>query len=206
MNGFPPRFVRCAIAGAVVMLAASTPCRALYGIIDLGTLGGSTKAMAINDLGQVVGTSDLTPGSPVAFKWDIHTRHMVPLDGLGGDVSYAYDINNAGQVVGAAETADFSLHAAMWNPGDPVLDLNPPQNTTSLATAINNPGTVVIQSRVATRPGTGLVLWDPADGFNDYGPLSGHDALGWDINRRPGRRAVDGPGLHRRRRAAMVTG
>ena len=42
---------------------------------------------------------------------------IVDLGTLGGSRSSAYGINNRGQVVGVAETADGDLHAFLWNSG-----------------------------------------------------------------------------------------
>jgi len=82
-----------------------------YTITDLGTLGGATtKAMGIDEDGQVAGASQ--SGSYLtAFLWDDGT--MTNLGALGGRVSYAFDINNSGQVVGNSYTADpaQSVHA-----------------------------------------------------------------------------------------------
>jgi probable HAF family extracellular repeat protein len=59
--------------------------------------GAYAHALAINDLGQVVGA-----GPQYAFLWTA-AQGMVSLGTLPGkDLSVAYCINNAGQVVGAA--------------------------------------------------------------------------------------------------------
>ncbi|BAY27000.1 hypothetical protein NIES2100_68200 [Calothrix sp. NIES-2100] len=74
---------------------------------DLGTLGGNgSSAYSINNLGQVVGYSDVENGFPRnAFLWQDGV--MKSLGTLGGDDSYAYDINNLGQIVGTAQTGEF---------------------------------------------------------------------------------------------------
>ena len=68
-------------------------------MIDLGTLGGgSSIAYAVNDLGQVVGTS-FDAGVSHAFSWT-SADGMIALGTLGGSSSYAQALNDRGQVVG----------------------------------------------------------------------------------------------------------
>ena len=74
----------------------------LYDIIDLGTLGGPISfARGINDQGQVVGGADITLEIRHAFLWENGTMTDLGTLGLFQTTEYdAYDINNAGQVVG----------------------------------------------------------------------------------------------------------
>jgi probable HAF family extracellular repeat protein len=78
--------------------------------IDLGTLGGArSSAQAINDRGQIVGTSDVPDGASHAFRWSA-TDGMHDI-GIGS----TYDISNRGQIVGAPS---FS-----WTPQNGRVDL-----------------------------------------------------------------------------------
>jgi probable HAF family extracellular repeat protein len=97
---------------------------------DLGNLGGKTGqaggniALDINDLGQVVGNSDL-PGDTTfhAFLWTRKTG-MHDLGTLSGDVaSLSISINDAGTVVGTSLDANFNPRAFLWEQGA-MTDLN----------------------------------------------------------------------------------
>jgi probable HAF family extracellular repeat protein len=72
--------------------------------------------MDINDGGTVVGHSQVSSGYTHAFLYD--GSRMQDLGTLGGDNSFAYDVNNAGQVVGYSylEGAD-STHAFLYSDG-----------------------------------------------------------------------------------------
>lgn len=84
--------------------------------LDLGTLGGSnSEARGINDIGQVVGKADPIDGHPHAFLWE--NGVMTNLEEPNCcTMSYAADINNAGQVVGTTE--DYAeRNAVLWENG-----------------------------------------------------------------------------------------
>jgi len=87
---------------------------------DLGSLGGNRiEAVAINELGQVAGTSSHAglPGDPFVeepFIWD-PAAGMQGLGSLGGIVGRAAAINNLGQVAGTSWLADFSERPFLWD-------------------------------------------------------------------------------------------
>jgi probable HAF family extracellular repeat protein len=135
--------------------------------IDLGSLGGveNNLASAINNRGQVVGTSDLpgdvnTPpfSAPAhAFLWqdgvmtDLGTL-PAPLDFSSG----AGNINESGQVVGTSCDASFNCHGFLWEDGV-MTDLNAllPAGTALQVIAgggINDRGEIAVQ------------VFDPATG------------------------------------------
>lgn len=75
------------------------------GMTDLGTLGGDhSSATGINDAGQVVGRSETASGTLHAFITGPNGMGMTDLNSLVGlpsgiVLTYAIDINNAGQVI-----------------------------------------------------------------------------------------------------------
>jgi len=108
-------------------------------------------ALAINDFGQVVGTSgNCAPVSPAigahAVLWQ--NGSVISLGSLGGVfTNVAYDINNRGQVVGVSDLpGDTTGHAFLWENGK-MTDLGTlPGDFFSVAYAINMKGQVVGQS------------------------------------------------------------
>jgi probable HAF family extracellular repeat protein len=94
--------------------------------IDLGNLGGTmnNEGVDINDLGQVVGNSDLAGDTTMhGFLWQ-SGKGMIDLGTLPGDVGSDGDgINNLGQVVGGSWDADGNDSAYIWQNGV-MTDLN----------------------------------------------------------------------------------
>lgn len=134
-----------------------------YKLTDLGTLeGGNTYAVAINDVGQVVGYSMLQDGTTRhAFLWQDGV--MTDLGTLGGTDSNAYDINNLGYVVGSSHDDNGYLHAFAWHNGT-MTDLGSLAGArgSSWAYDITENGWVVGTSLVDVQSGRDhAVVWSP---------------------------------------------
>ena len=160
-------------------------------IVDLSTLGGpnsSVGAPVYDNAGLIAGLSETSRIDPLAedfcgrgtnhicrgFLW--RRGAMVPLPTLGGNNSWAFSVNNPGQVVGIAENRVrdpnclppqvFDFGAAIWGPQRDEIHELPPYSgdVTSAALAINDRGQVVGGSGSCGSPSLALavhaVLWE----------------------------------------------
>src|SRR3981081_1770205 len=83
------------------------------GMQDLGSLGGSSYALALNSSGEVVGYFVTTLGDLRAFLWTANGS-MQDIGTLGGANSVAFGINDAGEVSGWAVTTSGQVHSFVW--------------------------------------------------------------------------------------------
>jgi uncharacterized membrane protein len=125
--------------------------------IPLRPLSGQTGVdpLAVNDLGQVVGTSG---GLPV--RWESGIPAELPLPG-GAASAAPNDINDAGQVAGSADVGGMS-RAVLWDNGT-VIDIAPlPGYQESRAADITNAGAIIGTSFI--RPGDAVAGFVWRDG------------------------------------------
>ena len=95
---------------------------------DLGTLGGpSSGASAINNRGDVSGTSSIVDGFPRPFLWTPETRTLLKLEPpVGFPIAInpcCKTINERREIVGFMLDANFNSHAFLWKDGV-MVDLN----------------------------------------------------------------------------------
>jgi probable HAF family extracellular repeat protein len=158
-----------------------------YDMVELGSLGGARAfPYAINERGQVVGSSQTVDGSTHAFLWQDGV--MTDLGTLGGHYSIATDINNRGQIVGQSENADGIIMPVLWENGS-IIELatlsDPPYgyDIGGHADAINERGQIVGWSE-RTDEMFHAVLWERGR-IIDLGTLPGQaESVARDINNR----------------------
>jgi len=184
---------------AVILLAA-TACtlwtyllqpksKALYRVVILPSLGGGwTWPDAINDRGQVVGSSTTADGARHLFLWDREggMRDLGPVDGPAG-------INNEGQIAGTMRDPNGERRAFLCAPGGARRLLGTLGGTTSIAMALNNRGQVVGESWTAGELNHAF-LWDEAQGMRDLSPPGTERSDAYAINDR-GQVMIFSPGL-----------
>lgn len=134
-----------------------------HGIQELGSLGGNSFALSLNDQGTVVGTSELVqatpgvtrggPGRPGslpmhAFMWTA-SGGMTDLGTLGGTHSQAWSVDARNRVFGWSDNADGLRRAFMWTAETGMIDLGTLGGATSSSGGINRHGQVVGWSETA---------------------------------------------------------
>ena len=156
----------------------------------------NATAAAINNAGQVVGTAvhgedfvQVTENGILithvdksrAFIWD-SIRGLQELGTLGGDFSYAYSINNNGQVVGTAQTTGGAWHVFIWDSINGMQDLGTPDGVASTPTSISDSGQIVGFAQIAPGGDSHAFLWDPVGGALDLGTFGGQTSWASDVN------------------------
>ena len=104
---------------------------------------------------------------------------MQNLGTFGGNESYSWEINDAGQVAGYAELqpGSHTSNAFRWNPTTEVIEkLTPPTlgGASSQGYAINEAGDVAGSSQLPGNGQTNAFLWNPVSGMINLGNLGGN--------------------------------
>lgn len=144
---------------------------------DLGTLGGSSEALGINNSGQVVGLFVFTRSNGTTDHAFLYSGgQMQDLGTLGGVLSVAYGINDSGQIAGDAPTTSGDPHAILYS-GGKMQDLGTLGGATSQSRGINDSGQVVGVS--STTSGENHAFLYSGGKMQDLNSLVG--GSGWDL-------------------------
>jgi probable HAF family extracellular repeat protein len=127
-------------------------------------------AYAVNDAGQVVGSSVNAAGQLHAFLWT-HDGGARDLGSLGGATSVATAINNSGEAVGYSETASGVNHAFIWTEQTGMQDLmslstRKCPNCQSEAYAIDDAGLVAGEFGVNNGDIAWAIIWKNGNARN----------------------------------------
>ena len=154
------------------------------GMQDLGTIlpsGGYSVAEGLNRFGEVVGQCTVGSGGQThAFVWT-KAHGIKDLGTLsGGANSFAYHVNDLGQIVGFSDFGASYSHAVLWTPAGKIQDLGTLTNATdSNAYGINNSGQVVGYAVFPNSAYHGFV-WTKTAGMQDLNALIPGNS-GWTI-------------------------
>ncbi len=148
-------------------------------MVNLTTIPGAQapatiSAYGVNDAGRVVGVGTSANGFNRAFRTDANGANVTDLGTLGGDESFAYAINNAGQVAGTSSSLSIDTHAFIYADVTGMTDLGTLGGYVSTAFALNNPGSVVGTAENSAGAMHAFV-WTPTGGMrdlNDFIPVN----------------------------------
>ncbi len=166
------------LLAVVIVLLPAVPADAItYTVTDYGALPQGSSFMNISGIsssGVAVGTISSSV-TEVGFVWSASSgyTYLTPLSGYTH--SFAYGINDSGQVVGSSYSSASGQRASLWQGGRPVEDLGTLASGDSAAYAINSAGQIVGASE-AGNGYTHAFLWSRSTGMQDLSGAASMDS------------------------------
>lgn len=136
---------------------------------------GNTYSFSINSTRQVVGYA----GWASAYVATLGSG-LFYMGTFGGPQSFAYGVNDAGQVAGTAQVPGGAAHAFRYTPGVGMVDLNPANVVASGAQAINASGQVA--GTMVVNGQSHAFRYTDGAGVQDLGTGGGFHSLAYAIN------------------------
>lgn len=157
------------------------------GMVSLGTLGPDviSQGRAINDAGTVVGSSQ-APNSNLSYPtiWPPGGGGPVPLSNFRSENSSAFDINNAGQIIGVAAFDERGVDQAfIWTRQGGLQSLIPDSTVRSAALRINEKGLVIGTVGLFDNNSRGFI-WSRENGLLEVGTQGVDNSYVSDLNNR----------------------
>ena len=150
-----------------------------------GDVRVTASAVAINNAGQIAGSSPFTSPS-VLYHAVLWSPSLVPQDlgTLGGSNSHAYDVNASGQVIGWSQLAgDASSSFFLWSASTGMVDLRTINPAITDVVEINDAGQS-IGTFVAPNGQSHAFLYTPGSALLDLGTLGGASSAPTGLNNR----------------------
>ncbi|MEM7457258.1 MAG: hypothetical protein AAF456_23145 [Planctomycetota bacterium] len=158
-------------------LASGSHGQTLYSVVDLGDLpgGSASRAFAINDNGEICGTSTVS-NSTRGFFWS-ESAGMIDIGSPGsGFQIVAQDINNGGVIAGYGDSVNETV-GFVWDP------VNGSQNVGTLSGSNRTFLRGINDAGVATGRSNGEgITWDTVNGLQTTGHLGSGAADNQAIN------------------------
>jgi probable HAF family extracellular repeat protein len=173
-------------SGLTIFTATNATTSFYYSVTDLGIVFrnySNFQLKGINAAGQVVGVMEVPGGTTFqprlhAFRWDNSSlKDLTPPDSKS---SYAYDINNRGQILGRVQTNSGDSHFVVWNNDGTMRVLNVlDKGRVSSISDINDRGQIV--GSMYTDTGSQAFLLDNGV-IKELGTLGGRESSAVAIN------------------------
>lgn len=170
----PCLLAHLALAHAATPAAADMQAAAktTYRVVNLAPSAPLTSLPAINASGQVSYSLQTDLGFRSYFY---DGRASRDLGTLGGSVTWAFGLNNAGQVTGRSTLANEVEHAFLWSANTGLRDLGVLAGAReSNGAAINNLGVVIGTSDAVPAMAPRAFRWGAAAGIENLGALLDH--------------------------------